>query len=66
LDIITHHGGGSSFDKQSLDGRAKQMNVLGRFQAFIDVPAYRNIFQDREIKKLSEQIFGAIEGTENL
>ncbi|WP_204104516.1 MULTISPECIES: hypothetical protein [Spirulina sp. CCY15215] len=66
LDIITHHGGGSSFDKQSLDGNAKQMNVLRRFQAFVDNPVYRKIFQDQEIQELSEKIFGEIEGTKVL
>ncbi|NEP09386.1 MAG: hypothetical protein F6K14_03940 [Symploca sp. SIO2C1] len=64
LNEVTSHGGGSSFNKLALNGCARQMKVLERFQEFIDVPAYSKIFQDGEIRELSEIIFGVIEGTE--
>ncbi|WP_017663139.1 hypothetical protein [Baaleninema simplex] len=66
LNTITHHGGGSSFDKQSLDGKARNLKVLERFQNFIHDPTYLEIFKDRELHELSTEIFGEIAGTETI
>jgi len=66
LDQVTPHGGGSSFEQQRLQGNARAMKVLERFRAFLDHPEFVQIFQDRELWDLSEQIFGPIPGTEVL
>lgn len=63
LDTITHHGGGSSFDKQGLDGKARELKVLKRFQSFATEPSYIKIFKDRELHELSVAVFGEIKGT---
>ncbi|ASC70720.1 hypothetical protein XM38_016650 [Halomicronema hongdechloris C2206] len=66
LDRITHHGGGSSFEQQVLQGKASHMKVLERFKGFLDHPDFIQIFRDPDLIDLSEQIFGPIPGTEML
>ena len=62
-DRTTHEGGGSTFDKKTID-KAEDMKLFERWKAVRDDPVYRSLFRDREIVDLSEQIFGHIPGTE--
>ena len=62
LSEVSHHGGGSSFDGQSLRGEARKMNVLTRFHSHLDNPEFYALFQsDPELKELSDMIFGPID-----
>lgn len=59
ISQISHHGGGSSFDGQTLSGNAKKMGVLTRFHDYLDKPEFQNIFKaDPAIEQLSNEIFG--------
>ncbi|MGK7889063.1 MAG: hypothetical protein AB4042_06985 [Leptolyngbyaceae cyanobacterium] len=66
LAKVSHHGGGSSFDKQSFQGNTREMKLLGRFQAFAQDKHFIELFKDQEICDLSEQIFGQIPGVDVL
>lgn len=58
LNVVTHHAGGSSFDKTSFDRGAQQMSVTNRWQRYRENPAYKEAFQKNpEIIELAEQIF---------
>ena len=59
----TNEGGGSTFDKKAI-AKADDMKLFERWETVRDDPVYRDLFQDREIIELSEQIFGRIPGTE--
>ena len=63
---VPGHGGGSSFDRRRLDGRAGEGNYLARWKRFAGRPWFRGVFADDELAALSEQVFGHIEGTEQL
>lgn len=54
-------GRGSSFDEFALDGRAHEMDVLGRWRALADHPRYRAVLADARLWVLAEQIFGDVE-----
>lgn len=54
----------SSFDDSAFDGKAQDMKVLDRWKQARDNDRYRKLFKDDEMTKLSEKIFGPIEGTE--
>ena len=61
LNEVSHHGGGSSFDGRSLEGKARNMNVLTRFHQYLDNPDFQAIFEaDPELKQLSDEIFGPL------
>lgn len=56
---VSHHGGGSSFDGQTLEGSAKKMNVLTRYHHYKEMPQFQEIFKnDSELGLLSYEIFG--------
>lgn len=60
---ISHMGGGSSFDKlNARQDPGKLQGTQHRWKNFVDDPFYRSIFQDEELKHLSDQIFGNIAG----
>jgi len=61
IDYVSSHGGGSSFDKLSYQGKGSQMKVFDRWRIIKDV--YPDLFADPHIKKLSQQIFGFFPGT---
>lgn len=62
LNYVSFHGGGSSFDEQSLNRQAQEMNVLNRFHNYLEDAQFLQIFEkDPEIGKLSAEIFGSIE-----
>jgi len=50
-------GGGSSFDKKEFDGRADQMDVLGRWKCYADNDLYRRYTSDRELQDLALELF---------
>jgi len=58
-DEVSQDGGGSSFTGQDLQGRARDMAVLDRWQTYIDDPEYLSVF-DEETVELSRRIFGDI------
>jgi len=61
LKEVSHHGGGSSFDGRSLKGNATSMNVLNRFEDFLDNQEFRMLFEkDDELKQLSHEVFDAL------
>lgn len=49
--------GGSSFDGMAYRHRADRMNVLRRWQHYVDVPAYTELF-DASVMHLARRIFG--------
>ena len=57
---------GDSFDNLDFEGRAYEMKVLERWRHLAGDPVFRQLFQDRELLELSEDIFGVIAGTECL
>jgi hypothetical protein len=59
-DTVTGHGGGSSFQKRSMDGRASEMDVLARWRSMENDPAFRELFADGELARLSDAIFGDV------
>ena len=59
-------GGGSSFEGQSFQGRAREMDVTNRWQHFSETPAYRSLFKHTDLWHYSERIFGHIPGTDSL
>lgn len=65
-DVVANFGGGSSFDGASNQVKAKDLQVLSRWQFFQDDQDFHSCFQDAEIIELSEKIFGVIPGTQDL
>lgn len=65
-DEVSYHGGGSSFDRRKLEGKATQMDVLNRWKHFCDDPNYRQLLNNQQLIEYSERIFGQIPGTELL
>jgi len=57
---------GDSFDNLDFDGRAHEMKVLERWRCFADDSMFTQLFTDRELWDLSEEIFGAIPETASL
>ena len=49
---------GSSFDGFDKAKDARTMDVLGRWKAYLDDPAYAPCFQDLELRDLADEIFG--------
>jgi len=57
INLVSKHGGGSSFDRRKYNKKAQQMNVLDRWKAFQDDRFYRGLF-DQEILEMSQDLFG--------
>ena len=55
-----------SFDGIKYDGRAQEMRVLDRWQAFKNDSFYLEMVEDKELHKLSNDIFGDLPGTTDL
>lgn len=67
LDEVSSIGGGSSFDRCLYGGKAAQMNVLDRWQAYSSNPLFINLINSNsELHSLSREIFGDILGTVEL
>ena len=64
-DVPCCHGG-SSFDGARYDGRAHEMDTLGRWRHFADDPDYLTLLDDLDLLALAEAAFGRIPGTERL
>jgi len=59
-------GCGSSFDNQRFHGQAQAMDVNARWKRYRHDRFYRSLFDDGEIRELSKQLFGNIEGVESV
>lgn len=57
LQHVPFWGTGSSFDRQSKNNEAQQMNVLERWHSYRDDPAFMKMFDD-DLLELSESVFG--------
>ena len=66
MKAVPGYGLGSSFDGRRLDGRADQGKYHERWRMYADEAWFREVFQDDELVRLSEEIFGEIPGTEEL
>lgn len=66
IDEVSTHAGGSSFDRLTYSGRAAKMDTNSRWRYFLENTFYRDLFADRELQYLSQEIFGHISGTEVL
>ena len=62
---VSGAGGGSSFNYTNFNNKASRMDVLNRWQSFIDNPSYRQLISNEELLEYSEKIFGHIPGTES-
>lgn len=58
LDVVSNFNGGSSFDGQSLTGRAQQMKVGERWKAYADHPLMRELCGDPLVDTLCRKVFG--------
>tara|TARA_Y100000034_G_C6812057_1_gene364993 strand:- start:77 stop:883 length:807 start_codon:yes stop_codon:yes gene_type:complete len=56
----------SSFDGVKYDGNAQKMQVFARWQMVRNDPRFLQIFEDKELVRLSDLIFEKIPGTETL
>ncbi len=65
FNVVKNYGGGSSFNGTEFNNKVIKMDVLNRWQEFIDDEEYRKMFSN-EIMEYSQKIFGHIEGTEDL
>lgn len=66
INEVMEEGGGSSFDGLNFKGKAVEMNVLKRWEEFVDNPLFCNLLNNEELIEYSEKIFGYIPGTEYL
>lgn len=66
MDYVGSYGGGSSFEGMALTGQAQAMDVINRWRHFQDDDRFRALIANEELLHYSEQIFGAIAGTEEL
>lgn len=57
---------GDSFDNLNFDGRANEMKVLERWRCVASDQTFTDLFRDRELLSLSQEIFGLIPGTDVL
>jgi hypothetical protein len=57
-ESVPAHGFGSSFDGQSMDGRASDMDVLNRWREMRSDPRYTKLFEDRVLADYGFLIFG--------
>jgi hypothetical protein len=66
IDKVHGCGGGSSFDRITMNGQGDRMDISNRWKHFIGDRHYLEIFKNQELLKYSSKIFGHIEGTEVL
>lgn len=66
LTSVSAVGDGSSFDGTRFSGDARVMDVTNRWRHFENDLAYRRLFENDDIWKYSERIFGKMPGTESL
>ena len=66
IDKVLSHGGGSSFDGKSLDGKATTMDITSRWKYFVNNPTYLKLINNKKLLYYSQKIFGYIPGTEIL
>ena len=67
LERVSAGGKGSSFDGLEFDGRAADMEVLGRWRKLLGDEEFRGMFKGQvEVYELSKAIFGEIPGTAEL
>lgn len=59
---VSKSGNGSSFDQRSFDGKANEMKVLQRWEAYKTNMAYLALVNDRELIDLYEKIFKPLDG----
>ena len=58
LQLVSDHGSGSSFDRQSFDGQAQSMPVFERWRQFGETPGYRAAFaQAKDVVELGLGLF---------
>lgn len=56
LNTVSNYGDGSSFDRTRFDGIAQKMDVLNRWQMFVN-NRYYNRFFTKEFERLNKEIF---------
>ncbi len=66
FDQVKSEGGGSSFDGRKFNGSATQMNVLNRWQHFVDNREYLQLLNNCQLQEYYEKIFDYVPGTEVL
>jgi hypothetical protein len=67
LNRVASNGNGSSWSWTEFDHRAQEMKVLDRWQEFAMDQRFRKLFSNRQdVRRLSETIFGNMNGTESL
>lgn len=66
INRVPDVGAGSSFDGTAYDGRASEMDVLGRWRHYADDPDFLDFLDDPDLQALSDEVFGPIPGTEQL
>lgn len=64
FNVVKNYGGGSSFQGTEFNNQANKMDVLNRWQKFIDDEEYKKMLSN-EILEYSQEIFGHIQGTED-
>ena len=57
LNTVSRHGGGSSFEGQSKDGRASEMQTTDRWRHFIDDDAYWRLLDNPRLLELAHQVW---------
>jgi len=62
FDQMVRVGPGSSFDGFSFENNASKMPVNDRWKLLISNQEYRSILDDGETKELSDELFGPLEG----
>ena len=55
-EVVNPSAGGSSFDRRRFNGRASQMDLLGRWKQYRKHPRFKDLI-DGETRRLSRQIF---------
>jgi len=55
-NIVSHHGSGSSFDKQNFNQKAQQMDVLNRWRVFQKDKVFLS-YLNKDIINLSQKLF---------
>ena len=64
INYVSSYGGGSSFEAQDLSGKAQEMKVLRRWEAFADNPDFIALLRNETLLSYSDKIFGVVPGTE--
>jgi hypothetical protein len=57
LNFVPANGYGSSFDLRTKDGKAQEMDVLNRWKVLSSFGKFKNIFADKELLELAENIY---------